>query len=93
MICIVEFVSYSGKYPCLCSGILDIKVDGKEYKIAHALKSGGTCRIDKNDNEIVESGLWTVYENMLPKELKPYKTQIEDVVNSNVRWGCCGGCM
>jgi len=27
----LEFVEYTGKYPNLCSGILVLKVDGKEY--------------------------------------------------------------
>ena len=25
----IEFVSYTGEWPCLCSGTLTIKVDGK----------------------------------------------------------------
>ncbi len=37
----VEFVSYDGKYPCLCMGTLAIKVDGKEYRFNHAMISGG----------------------------------------------------
>lgn len=27
----IEFVKYTGSYPCLCSGILVLNVDGKEY--------------------------------------------------------------
>jgi hypothetical protein len=26
----IEFVSYNGKYPNLCSGKLTVKIDGKE---------------------------------------------------------------
>lgn len=26
----VEFISYTGKYPTLCSGILTLKIDGEE---------------------------------------------------------------
>lgn len=28
---VVEFVSYTGKYPNLCSGVLTLKINGKTY--------------------------------------------------------------
>lgn len=31
----IEFVSYTGAYPNLCSGILTMKVNGKEYEFGH----------------------------------------------------------
>lgn len=31
----VKFISYSGKYPNLCSGVLILEIDGKEYKFGH----------------------------------------------------------
>lgn len=31
----VEFVSYNGEYPNLCSGVLVLKIDGVEYKFGH----------------------------------------------------------
>lgn len=31
----IEFVSYTGKYPNLCRGILTLLVDGKEMKFGH----------------------------------------------------------
>ena len=43
----VKFVSYTGKYPNLCSGVLTLEIDGKEYKFGH----NSMCyRFDKNDN-------------------------------------------
>ena len=27
----VEFISYDGEYPCLCSGTLLVKIDGQQY--------------------------------------------------------------
>lgn len=31
----IEFVSYTGKYPNLCRGVLTVKINGKEYKFGH----------------------------------------------------------
>ena len=31
----IKFVSYTGKYPNLCSGVLTVEIDGKEYKFGH----------------------------------------------------------
>ncbi|MBR4625475.1 MAG: hypothetical protein IKO56_08075 [Alphaproteobacteria bacterium] len=32
---LVKFVSYTGKYPNLCSGVLTLEIDGKQYKFGH----------------------------------------------------------
>ena len=31
----VKFISYTGKYPTLCSGVLTLEIDGVEYKFGH----------------------------------------------------------
>ena len=31
----VRFISYTGKYPNLCHGVLTLEIDGKEYKFGH----------------------------------------------------------
>lgn len=31
----VKFISYDGKFPNLCSGVLILEIDGKEYKFGH----------------------------------------------------------
>lgn len=36
----IEFVEYTGKYPCLCSGILVLNIDGKEYVFGGKRKNG-----------------------------------------------------
>lgn len=38
----VEFVSYSGKYPCLCYGRLVVRINGKEV----SFESGRDCDAD-----------------------------------------------
>jgi hypothetical protein len=34
----VKFISYTGKYPCLCSGVLTLEIDGIQYKFGHNYK-------------------------------------------------------
>ena len=87
----IEFISYTGRYPNLCSGILTIKIDGKEYQMKKVLYSGGTCGFDNEQNAIVTTALWEVHD--LPKELEVYHDEIERLVNDNVEHGCCGGCI
>lgn len=31
----VKFVSYTGRYPNLCSGVLTLEIDGVQYKFGH----------------------------------------------------------
>lgn len=31
----VKFISYTGKYPNLCSGVLTLEIDGTQYKFGH----------------------------------------------------------
>jgi hypothetical protein len=85
----IEFVSYDGKYPNLCSGTLTIKVDGKKMS-DHCLRSGGSVWFDKDWSEHVEDGPWGVTFEGLTKEENDVLTEL---VNDNVRRGCCGGCV
>lgn len=87
----VEFVSYDGKYPCLCMGILVLKVDGVEY-IFSCLSSGGSARFDKKWNGHVSKGRWSIkaWPEGFPEDCKE---EAVDVVNKNVKYGCCGGCL
>ena len=31
----IKFISYTGKYPCLCLGVLTVEINGKKYKFGH----------------------------------------------------------
>ena len=86
----VEFVSYSGAFPNLCSGTLVLRIDGKEVVFNQALVSGGYVTFDDDWCEHVYSGEWSV---RVPKEYEHYKSEITRVVNENVESGCCGGCV
>lgn len=86
----IEFVSYTGKYPCLCHGVLILKIDGKLYKFENILISGGSTDWLSST---VTTGKWEIKEEKLPEEIRPFLKQIADVVNANVEHGCCGGCL
>lgn len=89
----LKFVSYDGKFPNLCSGTLVISLDNVKYSMKYCLCSGGSVWFDNEWSEHVESGAWTVLIKQLPEPLKPFFMEIEQLVNENVEWGCCGGCV
>lgn len=86
----VEFVDYNGCYPNACSGTLTLLVNGEKVVLHHALCSGGSVWFDDDWCEHIEDGPWSVD---VPKELEKYSAEITEVVNENVSWGCCGGCV
>ena len=88
----VKFISYDGKYPCLCMGTLCIEVNGKQYLFYHAMHSGGYIGHDEDWNMWAGQGEWEINLFEHP-ELEPYKEEITRVVNENVPQGCCGGCI
>lgn len=55
----IKFISYTGRYPNLCSGVLTLNIDGKEVKFGHELDSfdGKTNKyIDNNYDSFWSSG-------------------------------------
>lgn len=107
----IKFISYSGKYPNLCSGALHISVDGEDFFFGYSFNftkkelegikkihepfwsSGGTCGFDSKWDSHVTRGDWEIDKDSLPEELVPYAEEIDNMFNSNVPSGCCGGCL
>jgi hypothetical protein len=90
----VKFISYDGDYPCLCYGTLVIEVKGKVYELKNVLVSGGSVWFDPEECSFdVVQGEWEISDIFLPDELKPYIDEITEVVNCEVPYGCCGGCI
>lgn len=87
----VEFVSYNGAYPNLCSGTLVLRINGIERTLERCLSSGGSVTFDENWLETVTQGEWSVYN--LPDDLEPMREEIEECINENIPYGCCGGCV
>lgn len=83
----VKFISYDGHYPNLCSGTLVFEVNGKKFSLQDCLQSNGSC--DWMSEETTQRP-WTV---VIPPELAQYAVEISNMVNANIPWGCCGGCI
>lgn len=88
----VEFVSYDGAYPNLCTGQLVLKINGQVREFSrHCLQSGGTVWFDNDWNAHIENGRWSI--DPLPEDLEPLRKEIEECINENIPHGCCGGCV
>lgn len=92
----VEFVSYNGEFPNLCSGLLVVKIDGKEVKFGGCnhkrfWRSGGSVKSDDNWNMWTEQGEWEL--GRIEDEFKDVAEELIRVFNENVEHGCCGGCI
>ena len=98
----VKFVSYTGRYPNLCSGILTLEIDGEIVNFGYSFwredqpkyepfwSSGG--HLMPNYEGAVQ-GEWKIDVNRLPEQFRKYATEIDEAFNDNVPWGCCGGCI
>lgn len=88
----IEFISYDGKYPNLCSGTLTFMVDGETRAARHILRSTGG--INPNYEGTYE-GEWELDRNNLVFSDFGEKdfALLTDAVNQNVEFGCCGGCI
>lgn len=93
---LVKFISYTGKYPNLCNGILTLEIDGKEVRFGGGLSyasfwySGGGLLPDRKGTY---EGEWIIDVDQIPAIYRKYAREIDEVFNENVEWGCCGGCI
>ena len=100
----VKFISYTGKYPNLCHGDLTLEIDGEKVifgsvydsrmnkrKCVYPLFwcSGGYISEDYE----AYTGEWKIYVSKIPEEYRKYASEIDEVFNANVPYGCCGGCI
>lgn len=89
----LKFVSYDGEFPNLCLGTLILELNGEEIVFPeYCLSSGGSVWFDDDWLDHIEKGRWTIekFPNNFPKNLEK---DAEKLVNKNVPWGCCGGCV
>ena len=77
----------------LCSGYLIVYTDGFRWDFGeHCLSSGGRVIFNDKWNEHVEEGKWSVtyWTKDFPES---FKLDVINAVNSNISYGCCGGCI
>ena len=117
----VKFISYTGEYPNLCSGVLTLEIDGVQYKFGHNFMayhydkeigdfrhtdedpqnpnfdsfwySGGSVTHDDDWNYDVECNEWNINVEALPEQFWDVADEIDRAINSNIPYGCCGGCV
>lgn len=117
----VKFISYTGEYPNLCSGVLTLEIDGVEYKFGHDYRnyhvdengnwrytdedpnnpnfnsfwtSGGSVTGSGPDWEFeVSHDEWEIDVDELPEQFWDVANEINTVINENIPYGCCGGCI
>ena len=86
-------INYNGAYPNLCSGDLEVVIDGKQWIFpTYSLCSGGSIWFSEEWVEHIEEGDWSIREwpENFPESLKD---KVIDIVNAEIPHGCCGGCV
>ena len=90
----IQFVSYDGKYPNLCSGTLVLSVDGQKVAAMDCLYPGGEAGIGGDGNEYTIEGPWKVKWGKLSMPFTFHEmARITELVNQHVKHSCCGGCI
>lgn len=89
-------IEYDGEYPNLCSGHLKVWLGNDFYDFGqYCLSSGGSCYFE-NDyaDEVVKQGEWSINEYSIPENFpEEYLDDVLKVINEEITWGCCGGCL
>jgi hypothetical protein len=81
-------IDYDGSYPNLCSGTLIVYIDGKRWDFPdYCLRSGGGL----NEDYDPYIGDWSLsaFPEGFPEILKE---EVVEAINSEIPYGCCGGC-
>lgn len=97
----VKFISYTGRFPNLCSGILTLEIDGKIVTFGDSFDkskpnyrkfwhSGGWLNCSEDE---AYCGEWKIDYSLLPECFRKYAAEIDKVFYVNVPCGCCGGCL
>ena len=82
----VKFISYDGKFPCLCSGTLILEINGTKHSFG--LRKEFPRFWSSSDT----GGEWIIDVDEIPEQFRQYAYEIDEIFNDNVTHGCCGGC-
>ena len=88
-------IKYDGAYPNLCSGHLEVWINDIYYDFGkYCLISGGCIMRDEDWDMWAEEGPWKIDKDSYPKDFpEEYKERLLEVINEELPWGCCGGCI
>lgn len=88
-------IKYDGKWPCLCSGHLEVWIGEKYFDFgSHVLCSGGRICRNENWDMWAERGPWYLDIEDYPKDFpKDRQKDLVSIINEKIEWGCCGGCI
>lgn len=96
----VKFVSYTGKYPNLCTGILTISINGVHYSFGEEYEGYKVVRRELPKFWEVDGGaygkhhgFWIVNCEKLPEMFHEYVYEIDYIMNTEMERPCCGGCI
>lgn len=89
-------IEYDGEYPCLCMGHLILWIDDVKWDFGKfCLSSGGRVTGGPPDWDFeIEKGPWEVSEwpEGFPED-EYLRLNVLEEINSNIPYGCCGGCI
>lgn len=85
----IKFHSYDGKYPHLCIGTLKLQIGDEIREYDDLILSRGYVT---PEGEVVRMP-WEIHEEVLEKDIRGWAKYIRDLINKNIDWGCCGGCL
>ena len=94
----VKFISYTGKYPALCCGVLTLEIDGEIVEFGNGKRYGPFWHTSgeywyKSSRIYCDTDEWIIDYSEIPPIYREFADEINEVFNENVEWGCCGGCL
>lgn len=86
-------IKYNGKWPCLCSGHLEVWIGEDYYDFGeYSLISGGAIHRNINWEMWATEGPWEI-SNFPPNFPIDRQEDLLKVINAEIPLGCCGGCI
>lgn len=82
----VKFISYTGKYPNLCKGVLTVEIDGKEIKFGHNSEQyeyKTNSYLDEDKNNPNYEAFWVSGGTIKTKKYNMYATEGSWLLNDN----------
>lgn len=85
----VFFISYTGKFPNLCGGLLRLHMEGQTVAFGSPAlhKDAQYEQFWEADN-----GQWLIDVAKIPEKFQKYAEEIDEIFKTNIERPHCGGC-